>query len=255
MHRPAERLLHVDVLAGVHRGRRNHRVHVIGRGDDDRVDVLLLVEHLAVVPVPLHFRQLLVDESLQRVVRGHLGPFRVRGLLRIRRPEVFPRGRCGRPVLACHRWRGGRFGPLLELPVNQTVVDVTDGDDVLGHDVLGVGPTLAVDADRRDVHQITWRRHALAQHAARHDHESGAGDCGAGLHELSTRHAGLGRRTRRCGDITIVHHDSFRPRRRDRHGTTDWESAHRRMTGQVRSSAESRRVVEDVPDERTGADA
>ncbi len=35
VHRPAHRLLHVDVLAEIHRRRRDHRVHVIGRRDDD----------------------------------------------------------------------------------------------------------------------------------------------------------------------------------------------------------------------------
>ena len=51
LHGPGERLLHVHVLAEVHGRQRDGRVHVIGRGYHDRVDVLLLVEHLAVVGV------------------------------------------------------------------------------------------------------------------------------------------------------------------------------------------------------------
>ena len=43
------RLLDVDVLAGPQRGQRDRRVHVVGRGDHHRVDVLALVEHHAVV--------------------------------------------------------------------------------------------------------------------------------------------------------------------------------------------------------------
>ena len=45
------RLLHVDVLAELHRLHRDEGVHVIGRRDEDRVDVLLLLEHHAEVLV------------------------------------------------------------------------------------------------------------------------------------------------------------------------------------------------------------
>src|ERR1051325_1400251 len=50
---PRERLLHVDVLAEFHGRERDGRVHVIGRSDDDGVDVLLFFEHLAIVFVAL----------------------------------------------------------------------------------------------------------------------------------------------------------------------------------------------------------
>ena len=40
-----ERLLAVDVLAGLHRQDRDVRVQVVGRGDEDGVDGLLLLEH------------------------------------------------------------------------------------------------------------------------------------------------------------------------------------------------------------------
>ena len=46
-----QRLLHVDVLAQLHRGHRDQGVRVIRRGDEHRVDVLLLLEHHAVVLV------------------------------------------------------------------------------------------------------------------------------------------------------------------------------------------------------------
>ena len=46
-----QRLLHVDVLAELHRRHGHEGVRVIGRRDDDRVDVLLLLEHHAVVLV------------------------------------------------------------------------------------------------------------------------------------------------------------------------------------------------------------
>ena len=40
-----ERLLAVDVLAGLHREDRDVRVQVVGRGDEDGVDGLFLLEH------------------------------------------------------------------------------------------------------------------------------------------------------------------------------------------------------------------
>ncbi len=52
---PGERLLHVDVLAEIHGGRGDGRVHVVGRGDDDGVDVFLVLEHVAVIFVALGF--------------------------------------------------------------------------------------------------------------------------------------------------------------------------------------------------------
>ncbi len=67
VHGPAQRLLHVHVLAERHCRRRDHRMHVVGRGDDDGVDVLLLVEHLAIVAIGLDLRQLLVDEFLDAI--------------------------------------------------------------------------------------------------------------------------------------------------------------------------------------------
>ena len=57
LHRPRQRLLHVHVFAEIHRRERDERVRVIRRGNDHRVDVLLLREHLAVVGVALGLRQ------------------------------------------------------------------------------------------------------------------------------------------------------------------------------------------------------
>ena len=47
-----QRLFAVDMLAQLHRGDAGDGVCVVRRGDDDRVDVLLLVEHDAKVLVP-----------------------------------------------------------------------------------------------------------------------------------------------------------------------------------------------------------
>ena len=59
--RVGQRLLAVDVLAALDRRHRDDGVHVVGRADDDRVDVLLLVEHLAEVLVPLRLGNFVED--------------------------------------------------------------------------------------------------------------------------------------------------------------------------------------------------
>ena len=48
-----QRLLAVDMVAELHRGHAHGRVHVVGRGDVDRVQPFLFVEHLA--PVLVNF--------------------------------------------------------------------------------------------------------------------------------------------------------------------------------------------------------
>src|SRR6185436_15700691 len=177
--RPAQRLLHVDVLAEIHRRGRDRRVHVIGRGDDHRVDVLLLVEHLAVVAVLFDLRYL-VDEALQ-----HLGR-----LTLARRIEL--------GILAALRLPGGRgrrVAPPLELlrvaierPLRVIPVDVADGDDVLAGDGAEVVVAHAADADGGDVEQVARRCEASPEYVARDDEHARAGDGGA-LDELPARHA------------------------------------------------------------------
>ena len=58
----ADRLLDVDILAGLHRGNRNQRVRVIRRGDGNRVDVLP-IEQPAIVGD-------LIELALVRLVKG-----------------------------------------------------------------------------------------------------------------------------------------------------------------------------------------
>ena len=54
-----DRLLHVHMLAAAHALHRDEGVRMVGRGDDDRIDVLLLVEHLAEVREQGGLRELL----------------------------------------------------------------------------------------------------------------------------------------------------------------------------------------------------
>jgi len=57
--RPADRLLHIDMLAQSHGGQGNRRVHVVRRGDHDGVNVLLAFEHVAIIAIELRSRQVL----------------------------------------------------------------------------------------------------------------------------------------------------------------------------------------------------
>ena len=185
--RPAQGLLDVDVLAGIHGRDRDRRVHVIGGGDDDRVDVLLLLEHLAIVAILLDLRQLDVDEPGQvlggvgartLLVRGQLsrGRFTARAGARTRRRRC--RRRCGR----------GLFLPLLDAGIEQAVVDVAEGDDVLAEDGGGVAGAHAADADRRDVHGVARRLEAAPKHVPRHDDQPRPRGRRPG-HKIAPRHA------------------------------------------------------------------
>ena len=55
------------MLAKIHGGHGNDRVQMIRCRDHDRVDVLLRLEHLAIVGVSLHARQILREDLFERV--------------------------------------------------------------------------------------------------------------------------------------------------------------------------------------------
>ena len=124
VHGIRERLLDVDVLAELHRGDRHRGVQVVGGGDDDRVDVALLVEHLAEV--------------------GVLGGLRV-----------------GVPELD-GRWRDHAFAVGSEaagqLAFAVGGIDVADGGEVLaGIDEFGdVAHAHAAKADAGEVECVGW---------------------------------------------------------------------------------------------------
>jgi hypothetical protein len=161
VHRPGERLLHVHVLARVHGGQRDDGVQVVGRGDDDRVDVLLLREHLAEVHVAPGLRVLLLHGEA-------LG------------------ARTALVVLAAPDERA----------LDVAEVDVAQGDDVLAHELLGVAHPHAAGAHDRDVERVAGRAEAATEHVARDDH--GGGHRGRLTHEGAARDGpGHCRRVRR----------------------------------------------------------
>ena len=65
-----ERFLAIDMFAGLHGGHGNQCVRVIRRGDKHRLNVFLLVEHLAVVRVKLRVGVFL--ERMSRVIVVHI---------------------------------------------------------------------------------------------------------------------------------------------------------------------------------------
>ncbi len=169
---PRQRLLHVDGFLQIHRGERDRRVHVIGGRDENRVDVFLLVEHLAIVGIALEFREVHVFQALHSL-DANLCALGVEGL------------EAGGDLLwRQHRrifealLRGFDFGvEAVEAFVGVAPIDVADGDDILVGEIDEIRAAHAADADAGDVEQIAGRRVAAAENMARHDRESGRG-CG-----------------------------------------------------------------------------
>ena len=187
VHRPAQRLLHVDVLAERHGRHGDRRVGVIGRRHDDAVDVLLLRQHLAVVLVALRLAGL-GDQGLD------VGGTPLGGL----QPG---RGRHRAAGALRRRWRvrvglerGDLFSRLLELrgqvgvlPVDVAEIDVAEGHDVLAGESRQVAAAHAADADAGDVEGVARRLVAgTAEDVARHDGHAG-GRGGGRLEERPTR--------------------------------------------------------------------
>ena len=179
--RPAERLLHVDVLAEIHRQRRDRRVHVIRRSDDDRVDVLLLLEHLAVVTVLRELRQVLVDEApgvLAAVLRRPAGVgflLRLRGLRALRAAAAALRGGRGSVRGGLEALDGGR---------QSRIVHVAEGHEVLTQQCLRVARAHP-QANHGDVHRVAGRLDPASEHMAGHDGHRRTGACDR-AHELAS---------------------------------------------------------------------
>ena len=183
---PRQRLLHVHVFAEIHRRQCDQCVHVVGRGDDDRVDVLLLVEHLAVVLIARGARQMVGLQPLHPLdLPGHAlsldgGQRRLRPALRV---ATRPIRRPIQPRLLVRYVAVERGKPFVRvLPV-----DVAERNDVLGGEVDEVRAALTAHADRGDVQRVARRRHAAAEDVPWNDRQTGAGDRHVG-HETATGH-------------------------------------------------------------------
>ena len=143
-HRPGERLLHVDVLLRGPAPPSRRGVQVIGRGDDDRVDVLLLVEHLAEVACSASCRgrssAMSFFERLDAMLRCSCAPVR----------SVTFGSR------SCSRFRSASSDvPRL---AGIAPVDVAERDDVVAErEVEEVDLAHAADADAGDVEPVARR--------------------------------------------------------------------------------------------------
>ena len=145
LHRPGQRLLHVHVFAEIHRRERDVRVRVIRRRDHHRVDVLLLLEHLAVVVVTLRLRKLRLQ--LQPAVDLRLRALALHVVGGLREPLL----RLLELLAGCRR----------NAYVDVAPVDVAQRDDVLARQRLQVGAAHAADAHGRDVDAVIGGNAAL----------------------------------------------------------------------------------------------
>ncbi len=165
--RGGEWLLDVNVFAEIHRRERDRRVHMVWCCDDDAVDVLLAIEHLAIVLIALGLRQMLVLQPHQ--------VFELRCRFRaIEFDRRLARSRRRRPLLdARPQVRDVGVEPLEPL-AGIAPVDVAEGDDILACQVDQVAAAHAADADSGDVQRIAGRRESPAEHVPRDDGECGA---------------------------------------------------------------------------------
>src|ERR1700757_4871258 len=63
---PRERLLYIHRFAKIHAGQGDWRVHVVRSGDDDTIDVLLLLQHLAIVGITLRLGNQIILQMKNR---------------------------------------------------------------------------------------------------------------------------------------------------------------------------------------------
>ena len=162
---PAERLLHVDVLAEVHRHRGDRRVHVVRRGDHDGVDILLLLEHLAVVAILRELRQVLRDEPLGVLAAVLRRTARVRFLLRLGRLRAL--GGAAAPLRRGRR-RVRRVLEALDGRGHDRILHVAERDQVLAHERLRVAGAHA-ESDHRDVEGVARGLDSMSEHVPGHD--------------------------------------------------------------------------------------
>src|SRR5882672_3645739 len=168
---PGKRLLYIDVLAKLHCGERDRRVHVIGSGDDDSVDVLLLFEHLSIVFVALRLLPVFGVETL------HIGKllFRRGGIqtgtrLRLRLTAG------GGLIDACLKTID-LAAQSLECFAREIPVHVAERDNVLAGQRDEVRAAHSSHANARDIQQIAGRSHAAAKDVAGNNRQRSAADC------------------------------------------------------------------------------
>lgn len=194
-HGPRERLLQIHVFAERHRCKGDHGMGVVGRADDDGVDVVLLLEHLAEIRVAV------------RLLRFRLEPLQVLDL-RLQAARLLG----ARRFLDAIRHFPNLLGDLPIARRDIAPIHVTQRNEILRAERGQVRSPDAAHADTGDVHQIARRRMTRpAEHVPRNDHERGSPECGA-LYEAAARGAYrlVDRMPAGCLSIILHVHPSLR---------------------------------------------
>src|SRR5687768_2076784 len=144
VNRVCERLLHVDMLARIHCGFRDHSVQMVGRRNYNSFDVALFIEHFPEIRVPGCLRELLL--KLEAV--GELLPFT---RLAARVAEL-----------------------VTHVLLDERHVDVGNGDDVFGRSKAeGDFGAASTEANNGDVQRVAGRlKSDTTENVAGHDHYS-----------------------------------------------------------------------------------
>ncbi len=142
VHRGGQRLLHIDVFAGLHRRFGGRRVHVIGARNEHRVDIFFLRQHLAKIGIALRLVELLLELHA-------LGPRLVLRIGQESRDTAFAIGQ----------------------------IDIADHANVVGlRQHLRVLRSHRTETDDGDVHGVARSPLAAPQYAAGHDQWRARGD-------------------------------------------------------------------------------
>ena len=160
---PAKGFLNVDMFVEIHGRESDGSVHVVGSGDNDAVDVLLLFEHLAVVGIALGFGDDIVFQmkdifeasfGLGGIGRGH-GLDGTGGVRMI-------------DVLLEVGSIGIETGKFL---VGVAPVDIAKRYDILAGKIDEIAATHSTDADASDVYDVAGRNEAATENVPREDAE------------------------------------------------------------------------------------
>ena len=169
---PAERLLNVDVLVEIHSSESDGRMHVIGSSDDDTVDVLLLLEHFAIVGIALGFGEKIVFQ-MKDIVEASLGLGSISSGHRLSRAA-------GIGMIDMLLKVGGIGIETRKLLIGVTPVHIAECNDILTGKIDEIAATHPANANAGNVHGIAGRNKTATKNMARKDGEGSTGDSGFG---------------------------------------------------------------------------
>ena len=165
---PAERLLNVDVLVEIHGCKSDGGMHVVGSSDDNAVDVLLLLEHFAIVGIALGFGDEIVFE-MQDIVEAGFGLGGVSSRHGLGRPG-------GIGMIDMLLEVGGIGIETCEFFIGEAPVNIAEGDDVLTGKIDEVAATHPANADASNVHGVARGYKTATKNITREDRKSSTGN-------------------------------------------------------------------------------